>query len=49
MSASSLADSIMFLGFAMLIVQRGSLAVRVYRPVRAAAPAGESRTTGAPV
>lgn len=47
-SSAALADSIMFLSVAMLIVLRISLAVRAYRHGRAPAPAQESRT-GAPV
>jgi hypothetical protein len=48
-AAAALADSIMFLGFTMLIVQRGSLGVRAYRARPAPVLAGDSRTTDAPV
>lgn len=46
-SATALADSILFLSIAMLIALRGSLAIRAYRPGPATTPSRQRRATGA--
>jgi hypothetical protein len=46
-SSAALADAIMFLGFAMLIVQRGTLAARSYLSVRRPLGADETHAPGA--
>jgi hypothetical protein len=46
-SSAALADAIMFLGFAMLIVQRGTLVARSYLSVRRPLGADETHAPGA--